>query len=280
MAFFRQTYSGRIFVFVSCLVFLSAARNVSSLKIVGAGLPRTGTHSLYEALNLLGYKTYHMIELIQGRKIRDFELWTSYFRGDLNVSDFADEIYAEYDAAVDFPTANAWQDLAAYYPDSVVILTERASSELWWESVRATVISDDFFMSMLCRIHPLFRAVRETATHAWKKDLGWSKPEMPNDSDRDAMIEFYTRNSQAARAFDPKRTLIFDVRQGWEPLCAFLGKPVPDVPFPKGNTRREFRHRLLKIMAVSSGIFLVTVVIAGFALRFILSLRGGKEKLS
>jgi len=275
----RQTNSGRIVAFFA-LIFLSAAKNVNSLKIVGAGLPRTGTHSLYEALNLLGYKTYHMIELIQGQKFRDFELWTSYFRGDRNVSDFADEIYAEYDAAVDFPTANAWQDLAAYYPDAVVILTERASPELWWESMRATVISDNFFLYTLRRMHPLFRAVGETARHAWKKDLGWTVPRTPNDSDRDAMIEFYKRNSQAARAFDPKRTLIFDVRQGWEPLCAFLGKPVPDVPFPKGNTRREFRHRFLKITALSSGFFLAILLIGGLALRFILSRRGAKEKLS
>lgn len=241
-----------------------SAKCTLCLKIIGAGLPRTGTSSLREALGILGYRTYHMLELIRRNRVQDFKNWTQYFNGTMSVTEFADTIYDGFDAAADFPTCNAWKELAEYYPNAQIILTHRENPETWWESINA-VTANNFALKIVKGIHPLLRAVEAAGNLMWKRELRLNETRFPRNEDLDAAINFYQRHFEAVKLYDPDRTLVFDVRQGWEPLCRFLGKPIPDVPFPKVNTRRDFKRLIVLMGALAIGLPLMAVSVTVWA---------------
>ena len=67
------------------------------------------------------------------------------------------------------------------------------------------------------------------------------KARIPAGLDRDGLIKAFVAHNEAVKATIPaNRLLEFDVKQGWEPLCTFVGKPVPADPFPRTNDREEF----------------------------------------
>jgi len=240
----------------SVFMLALAVRSATSLKIIGAGLSRTGTVSLHDALVILGYKTYHMIELLRRHRLEDFKNWTHYFNGTKSVSEFADIVYQGFDAAADFPTSVAWKDLADYYPKAKIILTHRASAEKWWDSLNAVNSPMFQFVQM---IHPFLRAAEVPTNLMWKRELRLKDARPLRAQDRDAAIAFYNRHFEAVKSYDPDRTLVFDVRQGWEPLCTFLGKPIPDEPFPKTNTRQDFFWLMYRMGALVIGVLAVAL---------------------
>src|SRR5262249_34691649 len=101
-------------------------RTPMPLKVIGAGLPRTGTNSLQIALEQLGFgPCHHMYELLA-----DPSQWPSWLRVYDGEHVDWEELYRGYNSAVDAPSAFLWRELAAAYPDAKVILTVR-SPEDW-----------------------------------------------------------------------------------------------------------------------------------------------------
>jgi hypothetical protein len=194
------------------------------LQVIGAGWGRTGTFSCYTALEMLGYRCHHMHEVFQHPE--QSELFLAAARG---APDW-EAIYGPYTATVDWPGAAFWRELADAYPDAKVLLTERDPND-WFESYAATVA----------------KPIREGGFGTWddmvrevivERDLE-GKPD-----DRDALIDAFVRHNAAVRAtIAPDRLLPFEVTHGWEPLCAFLDRPVPDEPFPNTNSRESFFRR-------------------------------------
>ena len=115
----------------------------------------------------------------------------------------------------------------------------------------------------------------------WKRELGWKVDNrLPSADDRDEVIEFYQRHSHLVKSSPfATRTLIFDVRQGWEPLCDFLNKPIPEIPFPNRSSRQEFRSRLFIFTAIDVCGSLALVLFGLAALRFIVSMCIRKSKV-
>lgn len=194
------------------------------LSVIGAGYGRTGTLSLKSALEILGYnKCHHMIEVIN--KPGEPERW-------LDAIDHAevdwDALFEGFQACVDWPACHFYRALADYYPDAKVILTVR-DPEDWFRSMTATTLD----------------VIRPRLSEPGNRNLGTELvvkgafKGIIDDLDHGvAMFNRHTREVQGTIAAD--RLLVFDVREGWGPLCAFLGKPVPDVPFPRVNSREEF----------------------------------------
>lgn len=259
-------------VFLFFLLAALIALPTDALQVIGAGFGRTGTDSLREALEQLGYPCYHMKVIIDNNTPQDFALWASFFRGERQVSELVDEIYDKrgYTAAVDFPTAGAWKELAELYPDAKIILTERASPQVWWESAKDTVLRKNIVRHLLSKISPFFKEMDKMAAAMTVRSFGIGTLL----DDEEAVIKAYIRNSEEARTLYPNRTLIFDVRQGWEPLCEFLGKEVPDMPFPHLNTRAEY-HKL--ILGLFTAIIVPPVLILVAIIVFI-KLRSSKGK--
>jgi hypothetical protein len=202
------------------------------LEVVGAGLGRTGTASLKLALErLTGGRCYHMSEAIE--RPQDTAAWASALRGDLAP---VEQVLRDYRAAIDWPAAAFWRELAAAHPDAVVLLSLRESPETWWRSVEATIFSN------------LQRPVPPEDRDWWERrqmvlELMATRL-TPDWASREAAIAAYERHAEEVRAaIPPERLLEWRPGDGWEPLCRALGRPVPDEPFPHENRRAEFRGR-------------------------------------
>jgi hypothetical protein len=200
-----------------------------TLRVVGAGLGRTGTHSLKLAFEqLLGGPCYHMLEVIN--RPDQTMVWASATRGE--EPDWS-AFLAGYAATVDWPAAAFWRELATASPDAVVVLSVR-DSEAWWQSASETIFSvlargadpdDPGAVAELAMINELL-ARRFT----------------PDWHDRLTAIGAYESHNAAVRASVPQSRLVeWRPGDGWEPLCTALGLDVPAEPFPHVNTTSEFR---------------------------------------
>ena len=188
-----------------------------ALQVIGAALPRTGTLSLKFALERLGFgRCYHMTELITHPE----HTWRWTFAR--IAPGLLDPLWRDYHATVDSPGCMLWRQFARRFPQAKVILTRR-DPESWYDSVSQTV-GDPQFVKIMLR-SPMFPALLALNPFGLRKD-------------RAAMIAHFERYGHAVRAaIPPDRLLEFEAKDGWEPLCAFLGVPVPDEPYPRANER-------------------------------------------
>ncbi|MGN6377380.1 MAG: sulfotransferase family protein [Gaiellales bacterium] len=200
----------------------------ADVRVVGAGFGRTGTHSLKLALErLLDGPCYHMLELL-GNREHDVPLWIEGARtGRLNAA----ELLNGYRAIVDFPGCFFWDDLAQQYPGSLIVLSTRESSEAWWRSASRTIFDG------LSRGLP-GPLVGEMWTVLAERSF------TTDYLDREQAIAAYERHNADVRARAPRDRLVdWQPSAGWGPLCAALGVPVPDEPFPHTNTTEGFLAR-------------------------------------
>jgi hypothetical protein len=202
------------------------------LKIVGTGLGRTGTKSLQTALAMLGFgPCHHMVEVFQHPE--SMQLWIDAADGKPDW----DAIFRDYGSAVDFPSAVYWRELTSHYPDAKVLHTVRDADE-WFESTRATIFAPD-------------SVVFREGDDLQSRFFAALRRRMPSQlQDRATMTDYFRRHTQVVTAaIPPQRLLIHRVGEGWEPLCRFLGVPVPAAPFPSENSRAEFLGRILASQA-------------------------------
>lgn len=196
-----------------------------TLKVIGAGYGRTGTKSLKDALEHLGLgPCYHMVEVFKNPQAPD---WWSAAADDPANADWG-RIFEGYNATVDWPNATYYRELADAYPDAKVILTERDPDQ-WFESTQATI-----FARM---------PTGPGATEPFPRMAGKVVCELFDYRmhDRDHCISvFKAHNAKVRQVIPAERLLVYEVAQGWGPLCGFLGVPEPAEPMPKVNSREEF----------------------------------------
>ena len=194
-----------------------------TLSIIGAGLGRTGTASLKVALEqLLGVRCYHMSEAF-GNPANP-PLW---LRAVAGKPDW-DAIFKGYGATVDYPACGFWRELSAYYPKAKVLLSVR-DPDKWFESTRETILSED--IRELTARTPDKEFFQETVFKDYVGHFG----------DREFITSYFKRhNAEVQRVIPKERLLVYEVSQGWEPLCKFLGVPIPATPFPHVNVRNDF----------------------------------------
>jgi hypothetical protein len=182
---------------------------------VGAGLGRTATKSLKAALErLLGLPCYHMMEVF-GRP-EHIAAWHAAARGEM--PDWH-ELLAGYGAAVDWPAAAFWPELSETFPDAIVLLSLREPLS-WWQSAHETIF-------------PTIRSYRFASEWHAMVDALFAARFTRELDDRDACIAAFERhNAQVRAAVPPRRLVEWRPADGWTPLCAALGAPVPEEPFP------------------------------------------------
>ncbi len=197
-----------------------------ALKVIGAGYPRTGTSSLKLALEQLGFgRCHHMREVIMDPP--GARLWIEAADGHPDW----ETIFRGYQSCTDAPACSFWRELADYYPDAKVLLSVRDPGD-WFESTQATVFSDQMLRRGAGT--PLGELFAEFFNKVVTREFG------EHIHDRDFMLaQFERRKQEVIAAIAEPRLLVYDVREGWEPLCAWLGVEVPDGPFPRTNTREE-----------------------------------------
>ncbi|MCK5748153.1 MAG: sulfotransferase family protein [Oricola sp.] len=194
------------------------------LKVIGAGFGRTGTASLKLALEQLGFgPCYHMSEVLANAGHMD--LWNAAAAGEPDW----DAIFKDYASTTDFPASIYWRELANYYPDAKIILSLR-DAERWWESTQETILSRE----MMRRLEGTpWRVMLENTIDALFDG---------NIHDHDTLIRVFNEHTQKVKAaFGPDRLLVFEAKDGWAPLCAFLGVAVPEGDYPRVNSKEELQ---------------------------------------
>ncbi|MHB1084923.1 MAG: sulfotransferase family protein [Thiobacillus sp.] len=205
-----------------------------ALKIIGAGMGRTGTASLKVALEALNMgPCYHMTEVLKNPGYT--KAWINVAEGNIDW----DTIFSGYSATVDNPGCNYWKELASHYPEAKVILTTRDANK-WFDSTNETIHSAEFARFM--KNSPFGEMIQKTM---------WDR--MDNRmQDKAHMVEFFNRHSaEVIGSIPAERLLVYQVSDGWEPLCEFLDVPVPDMEFPRINSRNETKELLASLMAAS-----------------------------
>jgi hypothetical protein len=201
-----------------------------TLEVIGSGFGRTGTMSLKRALEELGYGPCHHMEEVFAHP-EQVAHWQAIAAG--RPVQWR-EVFAGYRSQVDWPGAHVWRETAAAYPKAKVIHTMRPE-ELWWKSFSGTI-------AKLLGEHqdiPLPPHVRDMLGVGM--DIIGEQTFRGKYADKDGAIAAYRRRADEVRAaIPPERLLVFDVADGWEPLCEFLCHKVPTTPFPRTNAHDDF----------------------------------------
>jgi len=214
------------------------------MRLIGAGLPRTGTLSQKVALEMLGLgPCYHMVNVLGA--LDEVQGWRRALAGEAAWP----ELFDGFQATVDWPGAFFYRELADFYPEAKVLLSVR-DAEAWERSMRETIwgaLYGDMLMRDLsaarCRIDPSWRAYCELMGEMWERS-GLIPDGVATSSE--AMRAAMERHNQEVRATIPAdRLLVWSPAEGWEPLCEFLGLPVPETPFPHLNDSAEFADRVI-----------------------------------
>lgn len=201
------------------------------MKVIGLGVGRTGTYSLKLALERLGLGPCHHMEEVIFNPPLHIPLWTAALRGR---ADWA-AIYRGYASAVDWPTAGFCRELYAAYPSAKFVLTHR-SVESWVESFSATIYK---LTTGEVPVPPHMTPFLAMAGGVI------ARTGFPIGLDAAGLERAFNTHIDAVKATIPAdRLLVYQVKEGWGPLCAFLGVEEPAEPFPRTNNRTEFWDRL------------------------------------
>ena len=220
-----------------------------SIKIIGAGFPRTGTNTLRESLDMLGFaKTYHMKELLVHPE--NLRYWlTLKETGTTNW----DELYNGYKATVDFPAYPWYKEHMKQYPDAKVILSTRPF-EKWHDSVHSTIWAaqnpseeQKAEMGQKMQANPGLQTVMKVMQFA--KATIMEEHFQGRFLEKDFAKEIFDKHHEEVKAFVPAdKLLVYDVAEGWGPLCKFLNVPEPHDPLPHTNKKEDFKAMLNQLM--------------------------------
>ncbi|MDD9936492.1 MAG: hypothetical protein OXT09_22965 [Myxococcales bacterium] len=206
-----------------------------TLEVIGAGFPRTGTFSMRKALGALGLApSYHMQEVFlnaehpalwRAAAARELDNWESLFAGYRSI-------------AGDGPACLFWRELVEHYPQAKVVLTLRDGAD-WYESFRSTVLHTLVDPERIARSDSDLAALQMARELVLDGVFGGRF-----DDAGDAIARYEAHNRAVQEGVPADRLLVYRMGDGWAPLCAHLGTPVPDLPFPRTNDRASIRQRL------------------------------------
>jgi len=216
--------------------------------LIGAGLPRTGTMSTFTALEIiLPGKCHHMARVVSDTSGRNRRHWTKAINNTVTDKEWRDFIGAErVSAGVDYPTALWWKDLMRIYPNAKVLLTDRDPVR-WYESVKNSILQvcylSDGFWNLPIRV--IASGFGNTDMANWisrtprNDDFGskWSGGMFGAvEAGQESAVQFYKDwKKDVLESVPQDRLLVWHAKDGWAPLCKFLGVPQPSVPFPNVN---------------------------------------------
>jgi len=223
-------------------------------RVIGAGYGRTGTASLKRALEILGFgPCHHMEEVVKHPD--EVPTWEAAGRGE--TVDWATFLQG-WGSTCDFPSSFYYAQLIAALPDAKVILTKR-DPDAWYDSFAATIypMVTRFPNRVVLPWLPYVKGAPRSTQAAFERLF------QGRFEDRPFATQVYREHLAEVQTLVPReRLLVYEVSDGWGPLCAFLGVPVPDQPFPRVNDMKEFQRRTAAMTVVSSVVLALPVVAA------------------
>jgi hypothetical protein len=213
------------------------------MKVIGAGLPRTGTLSQKVALETLGFgPCYHMVNVLTNLPLS--QGWEAAMDDDPDW----EAIFGEHESTVDWPGAFFYRQLADAYPEAKVVLSVR-DPEAWERSMLTTIWDTIYGQSpaaLLSKarelVDPDWQAYIRLMARMWAAQGIFSGPELLPGQLAGAIARY---QEQVQRNIPEDRLLVWSVGDGWEPLCSFLEVDVPDTPFPRLNDSKMYVDRIM-----------------------------------
>jgi len=205
------------------------------VKVIGAGFGRTGTMSQKAALEQLGFgPSFHMIDV--ARRPELLPGWQAAADGE--VVDWA-QLLVGWKSTVDWPACTFWEQISAAFPEAKVLLSVR-DPEAWYASCMKSIHAS----AQAASRGELEGGSVEVSPEAMKMINGliWEGTFKGRFDDKDFAIGIYeSHNEDVKSKVEPDNLLVYEVKEGWQPLCDFLQVPVPDGPMPHLNDAASFR---------------------------------------
>lgn len=221
------------------------------MKLIGAGFGRSGTMSIKAALEQLGYgPCYHM--KITLKRYHHMKFFMRAWAGkEVNWKKF----FRKYNSVVDWPACAYYKELMKEFPEANVLLNMR-DPESWYESMKETIYA----------IQPAFPFWFPKVVRRLHDEIIWNGSLKGVFEDREKALAVYRQYIEDVKSTVPAdRLLVYNVKEGWKPLCDFLGVPVPEgKSFPHINERKSFKQLILLLKILNWLVPLV--VLAGVAL--------------
>ena len=213
------------------------------MKVIVAGLPRTGTLSQKVALEMLGFgPCYHMVNVLADLPLA--RQWEAAMDGEPEW----EEIFGEHQSTVDWPGSFFYRELADAYPEAKIVLSTR-DPEAWEKSMRDTIwelYNGDSPMTHLSRARERVDPDWRVYTALMQRMLAAAGMFTPGRLEPGHLARVIPRyEERVKRDLPADRLLVWGVTEGWEPLCEFLEVDVPDMPFPRLNDSKMFIDRVV-----------------------------------
>jgi len=229
------------------------------IRLIGAGLGRTGTKSLAAALDLLGYRTYHF------PLPEHSAAWAAFAEGKGSAQEaITTAVDAEFDATCDQPMADVFKMQLAMFPNAKVVLTVRDNPMKWAQSWKVLMNFIEVQERPFSIFYPTFIQWLPFMRH-WKRmrdimgvpNMGLLPGQLirgyKHEPEGWLETQYEVHNAEVQKCVPKDQLLVFNVKEGWGPLCTFLDKEIPDVPFPNVNESEELRRAALTMKVVSYG---------------------------
>ncbi len=241
------------------------------MQVISVGFLRTGTTSLKLALEQLGFAPCYHLRVVNADSSRAKQ-WVALAR-DPDSADW-ESVFAGFRSAVGTPTTTFWRPIVAAFPDAKVIITVRDPGS-WFESAART-IGEALEPKPMVRLLTWRRRREPDYVDAIQR-LAREHEGGQVTTREEAVAAFEQHIADVSAQVPADQLLLFSVKDGWGPLCSFLGVPVPDGPFPHENDRATFRRRIRKgvtrVIVRRAVTATVAVVAAAFAFWAVLTLR-------
>ena len=207
------------------------------MKVIGAGFGRTGTMSLKAALERLGFgPCFHMIDLI--RDPTPLPYWQAAADGEK--VDWTEALDG-WESTIDWPGCTFWEEMAEIWPDAPVLLSVR-DPEAWYRSTLNS-IHEAKEMALRGELQGNTEEAPDPAVMQMINGLIWKGTFKGRFTDKEFALEVFRRHNEDVKSKVPAdRLLVYEIKQGWGPLCDFLGVEVPDEPMPHLNDTDSFRN--------------------------------------
>jgi len=220
------------------------------MKVIVASLVKTGTKSISACLTELDYNVYDLLDHCH----HHMSEWEKIFAEGVTTEQLR-EMYKGVDAVVDQPASGLWEELSIAFPEAKIILTERENEDVWMKSLnnQLELFLGGWFAKIAYYLAPEYRRFRILTRNSFRSysgnhvDAEFTFPSLKMTTNETLLRKWYRQHNAYVKQTVPKdKLLVLDMKKGWEPLCEFLGKPVPSKPFPHLNKNGTLFETVLK----------------------------------
>jgi len=216
------------------------------MKVIYAGYSKCGTKTMRSALTELGYEVYDFMENYEHLG----DDWEKIFTTGGTTEDFR-RMFENVDAVTDVPGCFFWEEIHRAFPEAKIVWSKRETEDIWFNSFQKQLKSNDIFIIKMCHLlSPSCMKMNEWGIKMCKVVFGFaSENKLFKENQVNELMarKFYRMHNSYLENNAPKDKLhVVDFKNGWGPLCDFLGVPVPNKPFPHANKGASITQEMLK----------------------------------